>query len=145
MKKINLYEPYSDEREIEKVTQVIKSGWWKEGPVCDELAEKFCHYTKSKHAIPVNSNAVGMDLLLKAYGIKDGEIIMPSLTFVAAGLVAKYNNLDIVFADVRKDNLTLDPVDVSKKVTPRTKAIMLQHMSGHPCDIDEFKKFLYPP
>lgn len=141
MKKINLFEPYTTDEEIKAVTSVIKSGWWKEGPICKELEEEFCNYTKAKYSISVNSATVGLDLLFKAYNIKDGEIIIPAITFPATGLVPLYNNCKVVFADIEEATLTIDPLDVAKKITPRTKAIIVQHQSGYPVDLDSFEQF----
>lgn len=141
MKKINLYEPFSDEKELEAVKRVLDSGWWKEGPECEKLEEEFCEFTGAKHAISVNSATVGLDLVFKAYNIKDCDVIMPAMTFVATGLAALYNNCNVIFADINRENLTIDLGDVRKKITPNTKAIILQHQSGYPADIIGFEEF----
>lgn len=141
MKKINLYEPFSNEKELEAVKRVLDSGWWKEGPECEKLEEEFCEFTGAKNAISVASATVGLDLVFKAYNIKDCDVIMPAMTFVATGLAALYNNCNIIFADINKDTLTIDLRDVRSKITPRTKAIVLQHQSGYPCDIIGFEEF----
>lgn len=141
MAKINTFEPYRDEKEIAAVTRVINSGWWKEGPECEKLEEEFCKYTGAKYAISVNSATSALDLILKAYGIKDGEIIVPALTFLSTGLIGPWNNCKVVFADVEPIHLTIDVHDVYKKITPDTKAIVVQHMSGHPVELDAFDQF----
>ena len=141
MAKINLFEPYRGEEEIEAVKEVIESGWWKEGPKCLELEEKWSGYTGAKNSITVNSASVGLDLIFKAYGIKDCDVIVPAMTFITTGLAGLWNNCRVIFADSQKDTLTIDPEDVKKKITPYTKAIVVQHMSGHPCDMDAFDEF----
>ena len=124
MKKINLFEPYWTNEDLNAVTDVIKSGWWKEGPICKKLEEEFCAYTKAKYAISVNSATVGLDLLFKAYDIKNGEVIIPALTFITTGLVPLYNNCKVIFADIDEATLTIDPRDVAKKITSKTKEIL---------------------
>jgi perosamine synthetase len=141
VKRINLFEPYFTKEEIKAVTDVIKSGWWKEGPECKKLEEEFCAFTKAKNAVSVNSATVGLDLIFKAYGIKDCEVIIPPITFIATGVVPLYNNCKVVFADIDEQTLTIDAADVAKKITPKTKAIVLQHQSGYPCDLDAFERF----
>ncbi len=140
MKKINLFEPYYTHEEIDAVARVIKSGWWKEGPICEQLEEEFCIYTSARYAVSVNSATVGLDLIFKAYDIKNGEVIIPALTFIATGLSPLYNNCKVVFADVHDATLTIDSQDVAKKITSRTKAIIVQHQSGHPVDLDAFEQ-----
>jgi len=141
MKKINLFEPYWTNEDLDAVTGVIKSGWWKEGPICEKLEEEFCAYTKTKYAVSVNSATVGLDLIFKAYGIKNGEVILPALTFVATGLIPLYNDCKVIFADIDEATLTIDPKDVVKKITSKTKAIIVQHQSGYPVDLDSFEQF----
>jgi perosamine synthetase len=141
MAKINLFQPYSTEEEIKAVTEVIRSGWWKEGPKCLELEEKFSKYTGAKHSLTVISGTAGYDLLFKAYDIKDCDVIVPAMTFISTGIIPLYNNCNVIFADCKRDDLTIDPEDVERKITKNTKAIVLQHMSGIPCDMDAFKKF----
>lgn len=141
MKKINLFKPFATNEEVRAVTAVIKSGWWKEGPLCKKLEKAFCNYTKAKYAISVNSATAGLDLLFKAYGIRNGEVIVPALTFITTGLVPLYNDCKVIFADINKETLTIDPEDVAKKVTSKTKAIIVQHQSGYPVDLDSFEQF----
>lgn len=141
MNRINTFEPYRDSREIEAVRRVIKSGWWKEGVECEKLEREFSTYTKSPYAISVNSATSGLDLIFKAYGITGGEVIVPAMTFIATGLVPLWNNCKVVFADVEPNHLTIDPKDVDRKLTTNTKAIIVQHMSGHPVDLDAFVNY----
>jgi perosamine synthetase len=143
MSKINLYRPYSNYEEIEAVTEVLESGWWKQGPKCRELEKRFCEFTGAKNAITVANATLGLDLIFKAYDIKDCDVIVPAITFISTGIVPRWNNCNVIFADVRSDNLTISYEDTLKKLTPNTKVVIIQHQSGHAADIaafDELKK-----
>jgi perosamine synthetase len=77
-------------------------------------------------------------MAFKVLGLDGGEVITPSLTFVSTNHAILYNDCVPVFGDVCADTLTLDPDDVRRKITPQTRALMLVHYAGHPCDMDAF-------
>lgn len=137
--KIPLFDLNFDEAEAKAAYDVIKSGWISTGPKCLEFEDKFAGMLGAKHAISLANCTVALHLALEILGIKAGdEVIVPSLTFVATANAVKYVNATPVFADiVSSDNLTIDPKDIKAKITPKTKAIIVMHYAGFPCQMDE--------
>jgi dTDP-4-amino-4,6-dideoxygalactose transaminase len=126
-----------EESEIEAVVRVLKSGWLTTGQECAAFEREFAEAIGGGvHAIAVNSNTVGMHLALEAAGIGPGdEVIVPDLTFTATAEVVRYLGAEAVFADVLPDTLCIDPEDVRRAITPRTKAIMPVHFGGLGADL----------
>jgi dTDP-4-amino-4,6-dideoxygalactose transaminase len=127
--------------EIDAVVTVLKSGWLTTGAECAAFEEEFAQALgPGVHAIAVNSNTSGMHLMLEAAGIGPGdEVIVPDLTFTATAEVVRYMGAEAVFADVLPDTLCIDPEDVKRSITPRTKAIMPVHFGGLAADLDALK------
>jgi len=135
---IPLFKPSFDEREIKAATQAIKSGWWGLGPKTKEFEEQFASYIGTKYAVCLNSATAALHLSLKILDLPEGsEVITTPVTFISTAFVMHYNNLKPVFADISPDTLNLDPDDVRKKITHKTKAILPVHFGGHICDMDE--------
>ncbi len=137
--KIPLFDLNFDEAEAKAAYDVIKSGWISTGPKCIAFEDKFAGMLGAKHAISLANCTVALHLALVILGIKGGdEVIVPSLTFVATANAVKYVNATPVFADVvSNDILTIDPKDIKAKITPKTKAIIVMHYAGFPCQMDE--------
>lgn len=134
---IPIFRPSMDEEEKEAVAETLRSGWIGLGPRTKEFEERFASYIGVKYAIGVNSCTAALHLSLNVLGIDSGEVITTPLTFVSTAHVILYVNATPVFADVQEDTLNVDPFDVEKKVTERTKAIIPVHYGGHACDMDE--------
>ena len=130
-----------EKQEIDAVVRVLKSGWLTTGAECLGFEEEFGEALGGGvQAIAVNSNTSGMHLALEAAGIGPGdEVIVPDLTFTATAEVVRYLGAEVVFADVLKDTLCIDPDDVRRSITPRTKAIIPVHFGGLAADIDALK------
>ena len=126
MKEINIpiFRPSCSPTEIEGVTRVLESGWWGLGPKTAEFEKRFAELIGVKYAVGVTSCTVALDLAIKAHDIKDGEVIVPALTFVSTALAPLYNNNKIVFADIDEETLCIDWEDVQAKITPKTKAVI---------------------
>jgi len=135
---IPVLSPTIDEKTIEEVVKTLKSGWWGFGPKTIEFEKKFADYVGSKYAIGVNSGTTALDLCLKAYGIKDGELITTPMTFVSDAIVGEWNGMDVTFGDIDPDSLCLDPK--SLVVTDKTKAIITVDSHGRLADIDGLRK-----
>lgn len=118
--------------------KVLDSGWVGQGPKTFEFEKKFADYVGSKYAIGCNSGTAALDLCLKVYGIKGGELITTALTFVADAIVGEWNGMDVTFGDVDKDSLCLDPK--SLVITDKTKAIITVDSHGRLADIDGLRK-----
>ncbi|MGA2915003.1 MAG: DegT/DnrJ/EryC1/StrS family aminotransferase [Sedimentisphaerales bacterium] len=122
-------------RELEKI---FDSGWIGLGPKTEEFEQKFAEYIGVKYAVGVNSATAALHLANLALGIgPEDEVIVPSMTFVSTALAPLYCGGTPVFADIEEDTLCIDPADVEKKVTSKTKAVIPVHYGGHACRMDE--------
>ncbi|MFO7851411.1 MAG: DegT/DnrJ/EryC1/StrS family aminotransferase [Bacteroidota bacterium] len=136
--KIPLFDLNFDEREEKAVVDTIRSKWISTGPKTKEFEKKFAEMLNARFAISLASCTVSLHLALKIIGIKAGdEIICPSLTFVATCNAIMYMNAIPVFADIKSLNdLTIDPDDIERKITSKTKAIIIMHFGGFACDME---------
>lgn len=141
MYKIPLFDLNFDEKEEQAVIEVIRSKWISAGPKIAQFEEKFAQILKVDHAVAVANCTVGLHLALKLADINEGdEVICPSLTFVATVNAIRYVRAIPVFADIRSlDDLTIDPDDIERKLTSKTKAIMVMHYGGFACDMDRIE------
>jgi dTDP-4-amino-4,6-dideoxygalactose transaminase len=134
--------PLSDidlgEEEIEEVTKVLRSKWLSMGPVTEHFEKEFAAYLGVKHAFAVASGTAALHIACRVLNIGPGdEVIVPSLTFVATANAVLYVGAMPVFGDITSlDNFNVSPEDISKKITDRTKAIIVVHYGGYPCGMD---------
>ena len=135
---IPVLSPTISEKGIEEMVKVLKSGWWGFGPKTIELEKKFAEYVGSKYAVATNSGTSALDLCLKAYNIKNGELITTPFTFVSDAIVGEWNGMDVTFADIDEDTLCLSPK--SLVITDKTKAIIVVDSHGRLADIDGIRK-----
>ena len=123
--------------EIAEVTNTIKSGWWGTGPKTEAFEKKFAVYARARYALGVNSATAGLHLALKALGVGPGdEVITTPLTFVSTANVIVHCGAVPRFADVARDTWNIDPGQILKKITRKTKVILPVHLHGRPCDMD---------
>jgi len=135
---IPVFKPSMGDEEIEAVTSVIRSSWIGLGSKTKEFEEKFAKFTGTKYAVGLNSCTAALHLAVKVLDIKPGsELITSPITFVSTAFAANYNGLNPVFADVERDTLNIDPGDIERKITKKTKAIIPVHFGGHACRIKE--------
>lgn len=128
---INLTKPSIDERELEAVNRVMKSGWLIRGKETQAFEEEVAKYTGAKHAIATNGCTMALYLVVKHMNLQpEDEVIVPSLTWSATASIVIQAGATPVFADVKRDTWTLDPEDVKKKITPRTKLVIPVHYSA---------------
>jgi UDP-4-amino-4,6-dideoxy-N-acetyl-beta-L-altrosamine transaminase len=145
LKNMDEFIPYAtqdiSEEDIKEVVNTLKSGWLTTGPKVKEFEDSLCNYLGCKYAIAVNSGTSALDIAVKALNFPEGsEIITTPFTFVADSNAVLYNNLKPIFADIEEGTRNIDPDQIRKKITKRTKAIIYVNYAGHPCDIDEIKK-----
>jgi len=135
--KILLFDLNFDQAEEDAVVETVRSKWISTGPKNAEFEKKFAEMLGAKHAVALTNCTVALHMALLLNDIKAGdEIICPSLTFVATVNAIRYVNAIPVFADISSlDDLTIDPDDIERKITPRTKALMLMHYGGFACDM----------
>lgn len=132
--------PFVGADEIQEVVDTLKSGWIGTGKKTYEFERKFAEYTGAKYAIALNSCTAALHLSLLASGIKQGdEAITSSFTFAATANVIIHAGAKPVFADIELDTLNIDPYDIEKKITNRTKAILPVHFAGLPCNLDAIR------
>ncbi len=126
------------EEEIAEVVDTLRSGWLTTGPKTREFEERFSQYVGSGFAIAVNSCTAALHLALNAAGITEGdEVITTPLTFCSTVNVILFQRATPVLADIRLDDYDIDPAEVERRITPRTKAILPVHYGGQPCRMDE--------
>lgn len=133
---IPVFRPSYGDEELEALRPVFASGWIGLGPKTAEFERAFAEYIGAEHAIGVNSCTAALHLALVAAEVKGAEVITTPMTFVSTNHAILYAGGIPVFADIEPDTLNIDPEDVARKVTARTKAILAVHYGGHPCDMD---------
>ena len=137
--KIPLFKLNFGEEEIEAVTETIRSKWISTGPKCEELEKQFIYMLNVKYAVSMSNCTNALHLSCILTDIKPGdEVLCPSLTFAASVNCIKYVGATPVFCDiVSPEHLNIDPDDIEKKITSKTKAIIVVHMAGFPAKMDE--------
>jgi dTDP-4-amino-4,6-dideoxygalactose transaminase len=126
-----------DEEVLSAVREVVSSGWWSMGPTVEEFEEAFAAHSGCRHAIAVSSGTAALHLTLLAAGCGPGdEVVVPSLNFVAAANAIAHTGARPIFCDiVGAADLNLDPADLEAAVGPATKAVVVLHYGGYPCDV----------
>ena len=142
MNKVKFSKPNILPDDINLVKKIIKSGWLTHGKYTNLFEKKFNVYTNSKYAITVSSCTAALHLSCLASGFKKGdEIIVPSMSHTATAHAVEYTGAKVVFSEIDKltGNITLD--HIKKKISKKTKGIIIVHMAGFPCEVDKISKF----
>jgi dTDP-4-amino-4,6-dideoxygalactose transaminase len=132
--------PIFDETDINAVADVVRTGIWG-NPNCGDLVksfeDEFASYCGSKYAIACVNGSVALRLSLIACGVRPGdEVIVPPYTFIATASVVLEVNCVPVFVDIDPDTYNIDPGEIEKAITKRTRAIIPVHFGGQACDMD---------
>src|ERR1700686_5015669 len=126
-----------DDADVQAVVEVLKSDWLTTGPKVGEFEERFSAWVEAKHAVSFSSGTAALHAAAFAAGIGPGdEAITTPMTFCATANCVLYQGARPVFADVSADTLNLDPGEVAKKLSSRTKAMIAVDYAGHPADLD---------
>lgn len=135
--KIPLFDLNFDNREGLAVAEAICDNWISTGPRCKAFEDRFAEMLHVDHAISTSNCTVSLHLALKLVGVESGdEVICPSLTFVATVNAIRYMDAIPVFADVTSYiQPVIDPEDIRRKITSKTKAIVVMHYGGFACDM----------
>lgn len=129
--------PDVGEEEIAEVVHSLRSGWVTTGPKTRQFEAQFAAFLGDDlHAVAVNSATAGLHLALEAVGVQAGdEVIMTPYTFTASAEVVRYLGADPVFVDIDPRTLNIDPGQIERALTPKTRAIMPVHFGGLACDM----------
>jgi len=129
--------PAIEDAEIEAVVASMKTGWLGTGPRVAQFEQDFAAYRSAKYAIAVNSCTAALHLSILAAGIQPGdEVITTPLTFCATVNAIIHAGATPVLADIDPVTQNIDPQNIVKQITPRTRALLPVHMTGRPCDMD---------
>ena len=133
---IPVFKPAFGEEEIEALREPFRTGWIGLGPKTKEFEERFAEYIGTKYAVALNSGTAALHLTLKVLEVGGMEVITTPMTFISTNHAILYNQGIPVFTDIEPDTLNIDPAEVKKNIGPQTKAILVVHYGGHPCDMD---------
>lgn len=135
------YIPYGRQNinadDVKAVTTTLRSPYLTQGPAIAQFEKAIASAVKAKYAVAVSNGTVALHIAYLSAGIKPGdEVIVPANTFAATANAALYIGAKPVFADIELRHYNLDPTDVERKITKRTRAIVPVHFAGHPVDMD---------
>lgn len=135
---IPVCEPYIGSKELEYVTDCIKTNWISsQGKYVEKLEEQFASYCGCKYGISTTSGTTALHLGIASLGIGKGdEVIIPTFTMVATAFAVAYTGAVPVLVDAEPETWNMDVTQIEKKITRKTRAILPVHIYGHPCDMD---------
>lgn len=134
---IKVASPLINEDDLAAVREALLSGHLTSGPKVAAFEKAFAEYVGTKEAVAVNSGTAALHAALAAAGIGPGdEVIVPALTFFSTATAVIHAGAVPTFADISLDNFCLDPADLERAITPRTKAIIPVHYFGHAAEMD---------
>lgn len=140
MPRIRLARPDVGAEELDAIRAVFESGTLTNGAATRAFESAFAGVHGTEHGVAFANGTVALQALYLAHGIGPGdEIIVPSLTFISTATSVRHVGAAAVFADVQEDTYDLDPLDVAKRVTDRTRAIVAVHYGGQAADLDELR------
>ena len=123
------------------IQKILKSGWLTHGKYTRLFEKEFCKFTKAKYAVSVSSCTAGLHLSCIAAGFKKGdEVIVPAQTHTATAHAVEYTGAKVIFVDVESLTGNIDTEKILKKITKKTKGIIIVHMAGYPCNVQRILK-----
>jgi len=145
MARINMADPHfsaADREWIHREIDSILDGALSMGPNVRKLEQEFATLVGVRHCIAMSTCTAALEVALTSQDVAGGEVIVPPQTFVATGMAVHFAGATPVFAEISAQTLCLDLEDVKRRITPRTKAVVLVHMAGHiTADVLEFRRF----
>lgn len=137
-----MYIPYGrqsiSEEDIQAVVDVLRSDYLTTGPKVTEFENTVANYVGAKYAVAVSNGTAALHIACLAAGIQPGdEVIVSPITFAASANCVLYCGGKPVFADIKPDTYNIDPEDIERKITSKTKAVIAVHYTGQPCEMDE--------
>ncbi|MCI5165244.1 MAG: aminotransferase class I/II-fold pyridoxal phosphate-dependent enzyme [Candidatus Electrothrix sp. GM3_4] len=129
----------SYEKFIEYTKDIFSRNWLSNnGPLVQEFEHRVADYLGVKHCVAMCNGTVALEIAIRALGL-EGEVIIPSFTFIATAHALSWQGITPVFADINPETHTLDPESASRMITPRTTGIIGVHLWGHPASINELQ------
>ena len=130
--------PDISDAEVQAVSDTVRSGWWAKGPRTIEFEKRFAEYVGAKYCVGVNSCTAALHLALMTQGIGPGdEVITTPLTFASSANTILHVGATPVFADIDPETGLIDPKEIEKKITDKTRAVVPVHYAGLAADIGE--------
>ena len=137
-RKITFSPPDITDREIAEVVDTLKSGWITTGPKTKKFEEEIAKYCEVKRAVCLNSATAAMELALRLFDIGEGdEVITSAYTYTASASVIYHCGAKIVLADIKEGEFNVEPKEIEKLITPKTKVIIPVDIGGFPADYSE--------
>ena len=142
MSKIPVYKPTITSLEKEYVNECLESGWISsKGRFVAEFESKFAQFTGIKHAVSVCNGTTALHIALLSLGVGPGdEVILPTLTYIASANAITYTGAKPVFVDCDRHTWQIDPSDIARAITAKTRAIMAVHLYGQACDMSAIRE-----
>jgi dTDP-4-amino-4,6-dideoxygalactose transaminase len=139
---IPLFDVQLEQAHLDAVADTLRSGWLTMGPRTQEFEKVFAEHLGCEHAIALANCTAALHLAYLAARVSPGdEVIVPAITFVATAAAARYCGAEPIFADVKgSHDLGIDPEDVARRVTPRTKAVCAVHYGGYAADLTALRE-----
>ena len=135
---VPFFRPNITAEDKKRVTEALGSPWLTGGPKAAEFEKLFANYVGTKYAVAVNSCTAALHLTLRALNVGNGDaVIVPDLTFAATANAPLFCGATPIFADIDEKTFNISPKDALKRITTNTKAIIIVHYAGQPCDMNE--------
>lgn len=142
MKKIKFSIPNIKNSHLNDVKRVLKSGWLTHGKYTGLFENQFKKFTKSRFALTVSSCTAGLHLICLASGFKKGdEVIVPAMSHTATSHAIEYTGAKAVFCDVNYPSGNISVEMIKRKITKKTRGVIVVHMAGYPCDLENIHNF----
>lgn len=123
---------------LEKFREVYEKNWFIQGSEVEKFEQEFAEYCGTKYCVGCGNGLDALFLVLKAYGIGEGdEVIVPSNTYIATALAVSYTGATPVFVEPKIDTFNINPEEIEQKITDKTKAIMAVHLYGQPAEMEK--------
>ena len=130
-----------EQDDIESVIRVLRSDYLTQGPAVENFEKEICNYTGAKYCVAVSNATAALHIAVKALDIDFYmEGITTPNTFVASSNCLIYNNLKPVFADIEQDSYNINPEEIKKKISDKTKVIIPVHFAGRSCNMEKIQK-----
>ncbi|MCE3229858.1 MAG: capsular biosynthesis protein [Bacteroidetes bacterium] len=133
--------PRIDDKVCNEVVAALKSGWITTGPRTKKFEKEITAYCGNKATLCLNSATAGLEIILRWFGVGEGdEVILPAYTYSATANVVIHCGARPVFVDVNAGDFNIDPEEIEKAITSKTKVIMPVDFGGMPCDYNAITK-----